>query len=147
MSAVRTSRRGFVGERGTTLIELLVVLAILGLLAAIAAPQMIRYFAHGQESAARTETATLSASLHLFRADVGRYPTTQEGLAALLKAPRDAENWSGPYVKRASALEDPWGRRFVYRSPGTHAEFDLFSLGPKPPQADKRFGASAESGR
>ncbi len=131
--------RWFCAERGTTLFELLVVLTILGLLAAIAAPQMVKYFEHGQRNAAQTEVATLSATLHLFRADVGRYPTTREGLLALLRPPPGVANWSGPYVKEVSALNDSWGRRFVYRAPGQHGAFDLFSLGPPVPQS-KRNG-------
>ena len=117
-------------ECGHTLVELLVVLAVLGLMAAMAAPQMARYFAHGQSNAARVDTATLAASLHLFQSDVGRYPTAREGLAALVKAPPGVENWSGPYIKGAASLLDPWGRGFVYRVPGEHGAFDLFSLGP-----------------
>lgn len=117
-------------DAGTTLIELLVVLAILGLLAAIAAPQMSRYFERGQRNAAETQIATLSASLNLFRADVGRYPSTAEGLGALVKEPVALENWSGPYVKSASSLRDPWGRAFVYRSRGAGHDFELYSLGP-----------------
>jgi general secretion pathway protein G len=118
-------------ERGYTLIELLVVLAVLGLLAAIAAPPMEHYFARGQASAARVETAIVAAGLHLFQSDVGRYPTTQEGLAALLKSPPEVENWSGPYVRGPANLIDPWGRHFVYRAPGQRGPFDLFSLGPR----------------
>jgi len=117
-------------EWGYTLIELLVVLAILGLLVGIAAPEVERYLSHGQKSAAITQTATLRSSLHLFRADMGRYPTTAEGLGALLKAPPGAENWSGPYVKNGTALNDPWGRPFVYRAPGAQADFDLYSRVP-----------------
>jgi general secretion pathway protein G len=129
---------------GYTLMELLVVLAILGLLAGIAAPEMTRYFAHGQKNAAQTEIATLTASLHLFRTDVGRYPTTAEGLDALLTAPPDAENWNGPYVKSASALNDPWGQGFIYRSPGSQSDFELFSQGPP---AAKKNGKSKGSGK
>lgn len=130
MIATSSIQRSSPRDQGTTLIELLVVLAILGLLASIAAPEMMKYFEHGQKSAAQTRLATLTASLHLFRADMGRYPTAQEGLKALLKSPADAENWSGPYVKNASALEDPWGHLFVYRTPGKHGPFELYSLGP-----------------
>lgn len=132
----RRSRR-WTAERGTTLIELLVVLAILGLLAGIAAPQMMRYFEHGRSSAAETQIATLSASLHLFHADVGRYPTTAEGLAALTQAPPEVENWSGPYLRNASAIKDPWGRSFVYRAPGRQSAFDLYSLGPQAAEGRK----------
>jgi len=110
--------------------ELLVVLAILGLLAAISAPQMQRYFAHGQTNAAETELARLSASLHLFRADVGRYPSTAEGLSALFKRPASLENWNGPYVRTEAAFRDPWGNPFFYRSPGQTGAFDLSTQGP-----------------
>lgn len=115
---------------GYTLMELLVVVAILGLLAGIAAPEMERYFAHGQESAAETKIANLVASLRLFRSDTGRFPTNAEGLNALLAAPPGTENWDGPYVRSTAALDDPWGHRFIYRAPGEHGEFDLFSRGP-----------------
>lgn len=115
---------------GYTLMELLVVLAILALLAGIAAPEMARYFAHGQESAAKTQISALAASLQLFRDDIGRFPTTAEGLDALLVAPSGAGSWDGPYLRSAAALDDPWGHRFIYRAPGQHGEFDLLSRGP-----------------
>lgn len=118
-------------EDGYTLMELLVVLAILGFLAAIATPAVIHYLDSAKNSTAKTEVANLSAGLDLFKLDVGRYPTTEEGLKALVTAPPTAENWNGPYVKKTSEIDDPWGHPYNYKSPGQHGEFDLYSYGAK----------------
>jgi general secretion pathway protein G len=117
-------------EYGFTLIELLVVLAILGLLAAIATPQVLKYLASAKISAAQTQVASLSSALDLYKLDVGRYPTTQEGLDALVAAPAGAVAWNGPYIKKRESLTDPWGHAYIYRSPGEHGEFDISSDGP-----------------
>jgi general secretion pathway protein G len=116
-------------ERGFTLIELLVVLVILGLIAAFAAPQVIKYLGRAKTEAAGIQIERLSGVLDLYRLEVGRYPSTEEGLEALVERPIDAESWNGPYLKKADALIDPWGRPYVYRQPGDHGEFDLFTLG------------------
>lgn len=118
-------------ERGFTLIELLVVLAILGLLAAIATPQVLKYLASAKVSAAHTQVESLSSALDLFKLDVGRYPTTQEGLDALVAVPAGVTSWNGPYIKKKTGLVDPWGHPYSYRSPGEHGEFDLSSHGPE----------------
>ncbi|MBU6297680.1 MAG: type II secretion system major pseudopilin GspG [Alphaproteobacteria bacterium] len=118
-------------EDGYTLMELLVVLAILGFLAAIATPAVIHYLDSAKVKTAQTEVSNLSASLDLFKLDVGRYPTTQEGLQALLTKPATAENWDGPYIKKTSGLTDPWGHPYFYRSPGQHGDYDLYSYGAK----------------
>jgi general secretion pathway protein G len=119
------------GEAGYTLIELLVVLAILGFLAAIATPMVIHYLNSAKVSTAKTEVSNFSAGLDLYKLDVGSYPSTQQGLEALLKAPEGASNWNGPYIKKTAALNDPWGHPYNYRSPGQYGEFDLYSYGPK----------------
>jgi general secretion pathway protein G len=119
-------------EEGYTLMELLVVLAILGLLAAIATPMVLHYLDSAKVSTAKTEVSNLAAGLDLFKYDVGRYPTTEEGLQALVSAPEGADNWNGPYVKKSTKLSDPWGHPYNYRFPGNHAEFDLFSYGAHP---------------
>lgn len=118
-------------DAGYTLIELLVVLAILGMLAAIATPMALHYLETAKVKTAKTEIANIAACLDLFKYDVGRYPTTEEGLEALRKAPPNAESWNGPYLKKITALNDPWGHPYSYRSPGEHGEFDLYSYGPK----------------
>lgn len=117
-------------EGGFTLVELLVVLAILGFLTAIATPQVMKYLGSAKMSTAKTEVESLSSALDLFKFDVGRYPSSQEGLSALLNSPAGVEGWNGPYVKRNVNLIDPWGHPFNYRAPGQHGEFDLFSYGP-----------------
>jgi general secretion pathway protein G len=117
-------------DGGYTLVELLVVLAILGFLAAIAAPQVLKYLDSSKVSAARTQVESLASAVDLFRLDVGRYPTSQEGLNALVAAPPGLAVWRGPYVKKRASLVDPWGRAYRYRAPGQHGEFDVYSEGP-----------------
>jgi general secretion pathway protein G len=116
-------------ERGFTLVELLVVLVILGLIAAFAAPQVIKYLGRAKTDSAAIQIERLSGILDLYRLEVGNYPSTEEGLQALVERPIDAENWNGPYIKKADALFDPWGRAYVYRRPGEYGVFDLYSLG------------------
>jgi general secretion pathway protein G len=116
-------------------VELLVVMAILGLLALISVPQVIKYLDGAKVSTAKTAVTSLSSTLDLLRMDAGRYPTTQEGLDALISPPAGMTGWNGPYVKKKAQLSDPWGRPYQYRSPGQHGEFDLFSSGPKPEES------------
>jgi len=117
-------------EAGFTLIELLVVLAILALLASVVGPRVIDYFSRSKSDIARLQIDQLGSSLDLFRLDVGRYPTTQEGLAALVARPGGAPQWRGPYLKGTTLPADPWGRPYQYRLPGTEGRtYDLFSLG------------------
>jgi general secretion pathway protein G len=126
-----TSRGANVHARaqGFTLIELLVVLVILGLLAAFAAPQVLNYLGRAKSDAARAQVQNIASILDLYRLEVGSYPSQQDGLDALLEEPADATRWNGPYVKRRDALMDPWGRMYVYRFPGDHGAYDLYSLG------------------
>lgn len=118
-------------DGGYTLVELLVVVAILGLLTLIATPFVLGYLDRAKVSTAKTEIANIAAGLDLFKLDVGRYPTTAEGLDALEHAPTDIDNWNGPYMKTARNLKDPWGKPYLYRSPGEHGEYDLYSYGQK----------------
>jgi general secretion pathway protein G len=120
---------GFKDERGFTLVELLVVLVILGLIAAFAVPQVIKYLGKAKTDSANIQIERLSGILDLYNLEVGHYPTTEDGLQALLEQPVDAETWNGPYIKKADSIIDPWGRPYEYRSPGEHGAFDLFTLG------------------
>lgn len=127
-------------EEGFTLLELLVVLAIMGLLAAIIAPQVLKYLGTSRTQTARVQIQNVTAALELFRLDVGRYPTPSEGLDALVAAPSTAAGWNGPYLRKESALHDPWGQPYLYRDPGQHGEVDVYSLG-----SDKAEGGTGEA--
>jgi general secretion pathway protein G len=123
------NRGGVDFHRGFTLIEVLVTLAIIGLLAGVIAPRVINYLPSSRTKSARLQIENLAAGLELYRLDVGEYPAEHEGLAVLVERPFDGPNWNGPYLKGRSAFVDPWGRPFVYRIPGEHGIFDLYSLG------------------
>lgn len=125
---------------GFTLLELLVVLAILGLLAVVATPQVLKYLGTAKHETAKVQIQNLGTALDLYRFEVGRYPTTQEGLAALVTAPAGAARWNGPYVKKRESLTDPWDRPYGYRSPGQHGAYDLYTLG-----ADGQPGGEGEN--
>lgn len=128
------------GEQGFSLVELLVVLAIMGLLVAIAAPQVMKYLGSAKAETASIQIDRLGGVLDLYRLEVGRYPTTEEGLFALVERPADVTRWNGPYLKNRDALMDPWDRPYLYRAPGEHGEYDLLSLG-----ADGQSGGDGES--
>lgn len=132
-STLRNSAMGF------TLIELLVVLVILGLLAGLVGPQVMKYLSSANTDTARLQIADLGAALDLYRLEVGRYPTTEEGLQALIEAPPDATRWSGPYLKKSVVPKDPWNNDYQYRSPGDYGPFDLYTLG-----ADNAEGGEGE---
>ncbi|MBR9828649.1 MAG: type II secretion system major pseudopilin GspG [Oceanospirillales bacterium] len=125
---------------GFTLLELLVVLVILGLLASLVGPQVLRHVGSSKTQTAALQIAELSAALDLYRLEVGRYPSEQEGLEALVKQPSGVSNWNGPYLKKNVVRQDPWGNPYHYDFPGKHAAFDLYSLG-----ADDRTGGEGEN--
>jgi len=126
-------------SRGFTLLELLVVLVILGLLAGLVAPNLMDKFSQAKSKAARLDIEELSSVLDMYKLDVGRYPTTAEGLGALVEAPASAKVWNGPYLKKKKVPVDPWSNPYHYTAPGQHGKFDLLSLG-----ADNSEGGEGE---
>lgn len=127
-------------EAGFTLIELLVVLVILGLLAALAGPRVLGYLGGARADAARLQLQSLDQALDLYRLDTGSYPTTQQGLQALIRDPGGVRGWRGPYLDAAAVPTDPWGNPYAFRSPGEGRPYDLFSLG-----ADRAPGGTGEA--
>ena len=123
------AKRQMRGEAGFTLLELLVTLTILSLLAAVVAPQVLKYIASSRVQTSQLQVDNIAAALDLFHIDMSRYPTAQEGLEALLTQPDSATNWHGPYLKKSKALTDPWGVAYHYQVPGQHGDVDVFSYG------------------
>jgi general secretion pathway protein G len=118
-------------EAGFTLVEMLVVLAIIGMITALVGPQVMNYLGRAKTDTARVEVQNLGTALDLFRLDLGRYPTEQEGLRGLIEKPSGVDRWNGPYVRKQAEPLDPWGHPYVYRSPGAHGAYDLYSQGPE----------------
>lgn len=119
-------------SQGFTLIELMLVILIIGFLVAMAVPRLTGKSQQARIATSRADIdSNLAVALDLFEMDNGRYPTTQEGLQALLKSPPNAPSWRGPYLKKAAPM-DPWGRPYTYRSPGrlNPEDYDLLSYGP-----------------
>jgi general secretion pathway protein G len=133
-------RRTSAAQAGFTLVELLVVLVILVLLASLVAPRVIGYLGSSRTKAAKVQIQSLTTALELYKVDTGRYPTTGEGLKALVEAPPGASSWGGPYLTKKEVPNDPWGKAYVYRSPGEHGAFDISSLG-----ADNQPGGTGEN--
>ncbi|MBI3758702.1 MAG: type II secretion system major pseudopilin GspG [Deltaproteobacteria bacterium] len=115
-------------QRGFTLLELLVVMVIIGLLAGYVGPKYFAQIGKSEVKAARAQIDALEKALDQYRLDVGRYPTSENGLAALMKRPPSENRWQGPYLRK-EVPADPWGHPYQYVQPGEHGEFDLFSLG------------------
>lgn len=114
--------------KGFTLLELLVVLVIIGLLVGYVAPRYFSQIGKSEVKVARAQIKGLEDALDQYRLDVGHYPTTAQGLAALDSMPPGETRWAGPYLKKA-VPDDPWGHPYQYRMPGEHGDFDLYSLG------------------
>lgn len=126
--------------RGFTLIELLVVLMILGLIAGVIGPRVVGYLGGAKSDTAKLQIEEIGAALDLYKLEVGRYPTTEEGLQALVQAPAATAGWRGPYLKKKLVPKDPWGNPYHYAAPGQHGVFDIYSFG-----ADNRQGGEEEN--
>jgi general secretion pathway protein G len=140
----RSAQQGFTfsrrsAQQGFTLMEMLVVLVVIGLIAAVAIPQVMKLLESAKHKAARIQLETLSQSLAYYQLDIGAYPSTAQGLRALWQSPAGTETWNGPYVRQEQQLLDPWGQPFVYRAPGQSGKFDLISLG-----ADGKEGGTGD---
>jgi general secretion pathway protein G len=129
-----TSRISKCSERegGFTLLELLVVIVILGLLIGLVAPAVLRQLGHAKDSIAKQSIERIASVLDLYKLDAGSYPSTQDGLQALITKPDDDDAWSGPYLKSGGSPRDPWGHPYLYQSPSSRPglDYDLCSLGP-----------------
>lgn len=115
-------------ERGFTLIELLIVMVILGLLAALVGPRMFGKVGKSKQKAAKAQISLFETALDIYRLDLGKYPTTDQGLHALRVQPDDVEKWDGPYLPKDVPL-DPWGHPYEYKFPGEHGDSDIISYG------------------
>ncbi|MCK5478716.1 MAG: type II secretion system major pseudopilin GspG [Methylococcales bacterium] len=124
---------------GFTLLELLVVLGIIALLAGIVGPQVMKHMGAAKTKAARVQIEDLSAALDMYKLDVGKYPTTEQGLVALVESPSDSKRWNGPYLRKTKVPQDPWVQDYHFASPGQHGKFDLYSYG-----ADEKEGGEGE---
>ena len=139
--ATKTFFKKSSSQKGFTLLELLVVMVIIGLLAGFVGPKYFSQIGKSNVTVAKTQLESFSKALDAYRIDMGRYPSTEEGLVALSVAPVNSpEKWRGPYLSKKIPL-DPWGRPYEYRIPGTNnSEFDLISLG-----ADGKVGGTGDN--
>ena len=116
-------------QKGFTLIELLVVLVILGLLSGLVGPRVMKHFGESKVKTANLQIEELSAALDMYKLDTDSYPSSQQGLNALVEEPSNAPGWNGPYLRKNFVPKDPWNREYIYEFPGEHGDFDIISYG------------------
>lgn len=126
--SIRRPHRPYLAS-GFSLIELLVVLVILGLLGGIVGPRVMKHVGRAKSDTARLQIEDLGAALDVYNLEVGSYPSTDQGLRALIEAPATVTNWNGPYLRKLKLPTDPWGNEYHYQSPGENGPYDLLSLG------------------
>jgi len=117
------------GERGFTLVEILVVITIIALIMSVVGPRVLNFLSESKVKATRIQIESLASALDLYFLDTGRYPSSSEGLQALLERPGTTTGWGGPYLKGNAVPSDPWGRSYVYRVPGQRGSYDILSYG------------------
>jgi general secretion pathway protein G len=117
------------GQSGFTLIEMLVVITIIGLIVALVGPRVLNYLSESKVKAARIQIQSFTSALDLFYMDAGRYPSSAEGLDVLVRPMAGVVAWNGPYLRGGTVPKDPWGARYVYRSPGVRGPYDVISYG------------------
>jgi len=126
-------------QSGFTLLELLVVLGIIAMLAGIVGPQVMKHMGESKTKAAKVQIEDLAATLDMYKLDLGTYPSSEEGLNALVESPDSAKRWNGPYLQKTKVPLDPWQNEYHYVFPGEHGKFDIFSYG-----ADGKEGGEGE---
>jgi general secretion pathway protein G len=126
---VLDTRESNKGEQGFTLVEMLVVITIIGLIMGLIGPRVLNYLSESKVKAAKIQLQSFASALDLFYLDAGRFPSTSEGLAALVKQTPGVSAWNGPYLRGGNVPNDPWSHGYVYRSPGEHAPYDIISYG------------------
>jgi general secretion pathway protein G len=125
------------GQAGFTLVEMLVVITIIGLIMGLVGPRVLNYLSESKVKAAKIQLQSFSSALDLFYLDAGRFPSSSEGLGALVQRTPGVAAWNGPYLKGGTLPNDPWSHAYVYRSPGQHGPYDIISYG-----ADGQEGGS-----
>jgi general secretion pathway protein G len=125
------------GEQGFTLVEMLVVITIIGLIMGLIGPRVLNYLGESKVKAAKIQLQSFSSALDLFNLDAGRYPSSAEGLAALVRRAPGVGAWNGPYLRGGDVPNDPWNHPYVYRAPGQRGAYDIVSFG-----SDGREGGS-----
>lgn len=130
-SVLRAPRvdRQKVGQEGFTLVEMLVVITIIGLIMGLIGPRVLNYLSESKVKAAKIQLQSFSSALDLFYLDAGRFPSTAEGLAALVQPTPGVAAWNGPYLKGGNVPNDPWSHPYLYRAPGEHGPYDILSYG------------------
>jgi general secretion pathway protein G len=121
--------RSDAGQQGFTLVEMLVVITIIGLIMGLIGPRVLNYLSESKVKAARIQLQSFGSALDLFYLDAGRFPSTSEGLTALVQRTPGVAAWNGPYLKGGNVPNDPWNHPYVYRSPGERSPYEIVSYG------------------
>lgn len=144
-STFTPARRRRRSQAGFTLVEILVVITIIGLIMALVGPRVLNYLGESKAKAAKIQIESFSSALDLYYLDLGRYPSSNEGLAALTRG-NNAPGWNGPYLRGGVVPNDPWGHGYLYRSPGERAPYEIISLGSDGQEGGSGTAADIASG-